>query len=234
VDKESSRVQAAVAYFPGTDLVNFGKEDTTIVEHFGSVGEGGLGPFNFTKWDDRIGAFVGVSDRAERLKIFAACSPISHVSKDDPPVLLIHGDKDKVVPIQQSESFLARMKKAGAMCELMVVPGKGHGWGRPVEGENERMKGWFDTHLLGGESSADAGGVPSLVGKTITTTGDDGVAVWTFEEGGELLIAEEDGGGGMRGTYEQDGDEVYMTVAGYDFMMIYDGKTLEIEEGFDD
>ena len=234
VDQESSRVQATVAYFPGADLVNFGKEDTTIVEHFSSVGEGGLGPFNFTKWDEDIGAFVRVSDREERLKIFAECSPITHVSKDDPPVLLIHGDADKVVPIQQSESFLARMRDAGATCELMVVPGKGHGWGRPVEGEHKRLKGWFDTHLLGGDSSADAGGVPSLVGKTITTESDDGVAIWIFEEGGELRIAEEDGGGGMRGTYEQDGEEVYMTVAGYEFMMLYDGETLKIEEGPDE
>jgi acetyl esterase/lipase len=234
VDNESSRVQAAVAYFPGTDMVNFGKEDTTIVEHFSSVGEGGLGPFNFTKWDDEMGAFLRVSDREERLAIFAACSPIAHVTDDDPPVLLIHGDKDRIVPIQQSESFLARMQSAGATCELMVVPGKGHGWGRPLDGELDRLKGWFDTHLLGSESSADTGDVPSLVGKTITTDGEDGIAVWIFEEGGKMSVAEEDGQGGMRGTYEQDGDEIYMTVAGYDFMMIYDGKTLEIEEGFDD
>ena len=38
IDRESSRLQAVVAYFPGADLLNFGQQNTTIVEHFRSQG----------------------------------------------------------------------------------------------------------------------------------------------------------------------------------------------------
>lgn len=89
-----------------------------------------------------------VEDPQERRKIFAECSPISHVDGDDPPTLLFHGDKDRVVPIQQSEEFLKRMTDAGAICKLVVMPDKGHGWGEPVRDEREQMLDWFDRHLL--------------------------------------------------------------------------------------
>ena len=46
-----------------------------------------------------------------------------------PPYLLIHGDKDFNVPIEQSERMLEIMKKAGARCELIRVEGGGHGFG---------------------------------------------------------------------------------------------------------
>ncbi|MHC4952187.1 MAG: alpha/beta hydrolase family protein, partial [Planctomycetota bacterium] len=148
VDKESSRLQAAVAYFPGTDMANFGVKDRTIAEHFAGLGNEERGPFDFHTWDDDQGAFIRVEDPEERRKIFAECSPISHVGGDDPPTLLFHGDKDKVVPIQQSEEFLKHMTDAGAICKLVVMPGKGHGWGEPVRDERAQMLDWFERHLL--------------------------------------------------------------------------------------
>ena len=148
VDRESSRVQAAVAYFPGTDMVNFGAKDRTIVEHFRNIGEGGGSPFDFQKWDDERQVFVRIDEPEERRAIFTDCSPVSHVSDDDPPTLLFHGDRDELVPIQQSKVFLERMKKVGAECKLVVAPGKGHGWGKPLKNELAQLTGWFDQHLL--------------------------------------------------------------------------------------
>ncbi|MHC4690223.1 MAG: prolyl oligopeptidase family serine peptidase [Planctomycetota bacterium] len=148
VDRESSRVQAAVAYFPGTDMVNFGEKNKTIVEHFHSVGEGGGAPFDFKKWDDERRAFIRIEDSEERRAIFVDCSPVSYVSDDDPPTLLFHGDQDELVPIQQSQVFLERMKKAGAECKLVVADGKGHGWGKPLKNELAQLTGFFDKHLL--------------------------------------------------------------------------------------
>jgi acetyl esterase/lipase len=148
VDGESSRVQAAVAYFPGTDMLNFGENNKTIVEHFNSVGEGGGSPFDFKKWDDERHAFVRVENPEERRAIFMDCSPVTHISEDDPPILLFHGDNDGVVPIQQSEVFLEGMNKAGAECKLVVAEGKGHGWSRPQKNELAQLTGWFDKHLL--------------------------------------------------------------------------------------
>ena len=144
----ASRLQASIAYFPGTDMANFGKPATTITEHFRSVGHRALGPFDFKQWNESLGKFESVMDVEERKRIFVEFSPITHVSADDPPVLLFHGDRDRLVPIQQSRSFLSKMKGAGATCELHVAEGKNHGWGRPMDGEIDKMIGWFDRHLL--------------------------------------------------------------------------------------
>ena len=54
-------------------------------------------------------------------------SPISYVSADDPPFLLIHGDKDEAVPFSQSEDFERALKTAGVTVKLIRVEGAGHG-----------------------------------------------------------------------------------------------------------
>jgi acetyl esterase/lipase len=55
-------------------------------------------------------------------------SPMSYVRKDAPPVLIIHGDQDDVVPYQQSVKLQAALKKVGAKVDLITVPGGKHGF----------------------------------------------------------------------------------------------------------
>jgi dipeptidyl aminopeptidase/acylaminoacyl peptidase len=143
IETESSRVQAVVACFSPTELVNFGSSSKTIQDHL-KVNA----PFDFRKWDDKTGIFVKVTDPEERRVIFEGCSPITHVGKDDPPMLLLHGDQDEKVRIQQSKRFLQRMQDAGAVCKLIEIPGMGHGWDPLAEGELEAVTGWFDRWLL--------------------------------------------------------------------------------------
>jgi len=54
-------------------------------------------------------------------------SPIRHVSKDDPPFLIMHGDMDKIVPLQQSQAFAKALREAGVAVNLVVLKGVGHG-----------------------------------------------------------------------------------------------------------
>jgi acetyl esterase len=54
-------------------------------------------------------------------------SPIEHVRRDMPPFLLIHGTADSLVPYEQSKAMCARIRAAGANCELFPVTGAGHG-----------------------------------------------------------------------------------------------------------
>ena len=63
----------------------------------------------------------------ESLGLLRAISPLNHVRPGLPPFLLIHGDADKTVPIQQSLDFQARLLAAGVPCELMIISGAGHG-----------------------------------------------------------------------------------------------------------
>jgi len=78
-------------------------------------------------------------------------NPITYVSKESPPFLIMHGDKDQLVPLGQSQLLEAALKKAGADVTLFVVEGAGHGgpgFQRPeVE---KRMLEFFDKHLKKG------------------------------------------------------------------------------------
>jgi acetyl esterase/lipase len=65
-----------------------------------------------------------------------AASPINHVSPDDPPVLLIHGDKDATVPIDQGHRLARVLGAAGVTHRLVVIPGAGHGFGFRVGGRD--------------------------------------------------------------------------------------------------
>jgi acetyl esterase/lipase len=58
----------------------------------------------------------------------AAASPVTHVSADSAPMLLVHGTEDDGVPIAQSEELLAASASAGASAELIRVSGGGHGF----------------------------------------------------------------------------------------------------------
>ncbi len=60
-------------------------------------------------------------------KIVAQTSPITYVSKDSPPFLIIHGLLDAVVPFQQSEELFSALKNAGVETTLLLLNGVGHG-----------------------------------------------------------------------------------------------------------
>ncbi len=81
-------------------------------------------------------------------KLAESVSPILHVSKDDPPTLLIHGDKDDLVKLDNSEHILAALKKEGVPCDLIVMHGAGHGFGgEQGKQASEALIKWFDKYL---------------------------------------------------------------------------------------
>ena len=99
VERESSAVQAAACFFPPTDFLNYGGPGID------GVGEGPLAPLKV--------AFGPQALTAEgRESLGREISPIYFVTSHLPATLIIHGDEDKVVPLQQSESFV---KRAGKM-----------------------------------------------------------------------------------------------------------------------
>lgn len=64
-------------------------------------------------------------DDALRTKLHEA-SPLTRLSKNAPPCLLIHGTADESVPYSQSEVFQAKLQDLGVPCELITIPGAGH------------------------------------------------------------------------------------------------------------
>ncbi|MFI7604347.1 alpha/beta hydrolase fold domain-containing protein [Micromonospora sp. NPDC049366] len=55
-----------------------------------------------------------------------AASPVTYVSPQAPPMLLVHGDRDLIVPVGQSQELAAALRAVGADVELLVIPGAGH------------------------------------------------------------------------------------------------------------
>ncbi|GBD36371.1 Carboxylesterase NlhH [bacterium HR36] len=78
-------------------------------------------------------------------------SPVTHVSKDDPPFLILHGTADKTVPISQSEIFERALKQAGVEVTLVKIEGAGHGGPQFNTPEiRKTIADFFDKHLRSG------------------------------------------------------------------------------------
>jgi acetyl esterase/lipase len=91
-----------------------------------------FGPTDFTSWDlkrheQTVVDLLGVP-LSEAGEILRKASPITYVSKDAPPFLIMHGDKDSVVPLSQSQILYDRLKAAGANATLVVVKNAEHGF----------------------------------------------------------------------------------------------------------
>jgi acetyl esterase/lipase len=156
IDQTSSRVQAVACFFPPTDFLNYGKPGEI------ALGCGVLKdfkpPFDFNEQDPSTKTFVRITDVGKILEIGRQISPINHVSADDPPTLILHGDADYLVPIQQAEVILAKLKSAGVDTKLVVRKGAGHGW--PDLGKDlSIIADWFDAHLKS-PKDASAGAKP--------------------------------------------------------------------------
>jgi acetyl esterase/lipase len=107
---QSSRVQAVVDMFGPSDLK---------VMQAGSSRRYGLLIFNASSLDDPL---------------LQTYSPVTYITPDDPPFLILHGDRDEVVPLEQSQILYDKLEAAGVPVELVVVKNAGHGF-RPVDGD---------------------------------------------------------------------------------------------------
>ena len=135
VDRESSAVQAVAIFFPVTDLLNLGSSTE-------NPGDGGP-PIHYLK-----GFGPEAKDMAVWKKIGRAVSPIYHIDEALPPVLILQGAADTLTPPEQSEWFRDRAREKGKHVELIILPGKGHGWYTFVW-DMRRFADWFDRHLRG-------------------------------------------------------------------------------------
>ena len=76
-------------------------------------------------------------------------SPLTYVSRDDPPFLVVHGTADNTVPFEQAETFSAALRQAGVDVTLVKIIGGGHAIGG--DEVMQRVKAFFEKHLRGQE-----------------------------------------------------------------------------------
>jgi acetyl esterase/lipase len=91
------------------------------------------------------------------LALLREAAPINHVTSGLPPFLLLHGDADKSVSLQESINFQAKLKASGVPCDLMVIPGAPHRlteWAKSDPDYAGRMIAWLRQTL--GDAPATA------------------------------------------------------------------------------
>jgi acetyl esterase/lipase len=128
----ATRVQAVVGYAPVTDFI------------FELPARGGLGKalqdlHNQPK-----------EPNEQSLAILRDTAAINHVKPGLPPFLLLHGDADKTVPYQTSLNFQAKLRASGVVCDLITIPGAGHGllnWNQFSADYQERLIAWLAQNL---------------------------------------------------------------------------------------
>ncbi len=81
-------------------------------------------------------------------ELYRQASPIEHVDGRDPPVLIFHGSRDLLVPLEQSEQFVEKMTAAGGTATLHVVQDAGHLWAKEkIVDTRLKTIAFFDEHL---------------------------------------------------------------------------------------
>jgi len=130
--KVSSRVQAVCDYFGPTDFTKISNFPSSIRHDAPDSPESKL-----------IGGPVQQNKEACQ-----RANPITYVTKDDPPFLIVHGDKDLTVPHNQSRLLYDALKKAGVQVKFHTVKGAGHGRFKSPE-VNKMVDNFFDKHLKG-------------------------------------------------------------------------------------
>ena len=151
-ERASGRVQAAAVLFPPTDFLNYRSEGKNIMDD--PMLDPFAAAFDFREMDAAQHKLVPVT-RRRHTEILRDLSPAQHISKQTPPCLIIHGDKDELVPLQQATIFLDKLKAQGVPAELIVKKGAAHGWPN-AEADIEVMAQFFDKHLLGLESAKES------------------------------------------------------------------------------
>jgi len=123
--KISDRVQAVVAFVAPTDLrIMVWKAPGHLPAY------------------DQFPALTWTSEAASQM------SPLLHVSADDPPTLLIAGDKDDLVPIKHSRDIQAVFQTQGVTSQLIEIAGAGHGFaGEDARRATVELVAWFEKHL---------------------------------------------------------------------------------------
>ena len=148
VNHVSSRVQAVAVFYPPTDFLNWGAENVNPISNFRPLlsKQRVLSAFEYKEWNDSLSAFRVITDPGKILAISKSISPAQAASADDPPILVIHGDKDMTVPLQQSELLMTRLKAVNVVSQLLIKIGGMHGWENISEDEKKFVE-WFDKYL---------------------------------------------------------------------------------------
>lgn len=136
--EQSSEVRCVLDWFGPTDFLNYGEPRKTLDSP-----------------ESAISRLIGgaVTENPEKAR---RASPVYFVHPKAAPFLIMQGDQDSLVPLQQSERLHAALQQAGVESHLEVLPGAKHGGGEFTSPASLRLMGdFFGRHLLQQTVSAE-------------------------------------------------------------------------------
>jgi len=144
VEAVSSRVQAVISYFPPTDWLNYGEEGRRVFDD--PVFRKFHGVLDLYQFDAGRSGFNRITDQARVQRELKELSPVHQAGRNAAPALLFHGEKDANVPLQQSQRMVDALNNAGAVAELVIKKGVGHGWADDKE-DTKKIVVWLNQYL---------------------------------------------------------------------------------------
>lgn len=99
-----------------------------------------------------LSGFLG-GTRKEIPEVYASASPVEHVTEDDPPMFLFHGQADRLVPIQFSEGMLRRLEETNVTHQYLPLANKSHIMGFVDKEALNQAIDFFEHHLKQGLDS---------------------------------------------------------------------------------
>jgi acetyl esterase/lipase len=144
VEKESCKVQCVVAFFPPTDFFNWGKPNQKMLGKHPKVSL--KGAFTFYELDSSSNSLQVVTDVDKITRIVKKLTPIEQVNERTSPTLIVYGDKDSFIPIQQSQALSARLQQLHVPTKTIVEKGGEHDEATIKNNISETLV-WFDEYL---------------------------------------------------------------------------------------
>lgn len=100
---------------------------------------------NLSDWDARYLK----ADQLDNPDVYRTWSPITYAKRITTPTLILHGERDNEVPVNQGYTFYRALYERGVPTELVVYPREGHG---PREYDHmrdieERTVRWFEQYV---------------------------------------------------------------------------------------
>jgi acetyl esterase/lipase len=135
--RESSRVQGVVDFFGPSDFLQMDTGAPRSCEK----------PMVHDSPQSPESRLLGCNLRTCPEKVKAA-NPITYVSKDDPPFLILHGTGDCLVVPNQSQLLFDALKAAGVRADLHMLPELAHADKRFITAENEKLVNAFLDAIL--------------------------------------------------------------------------------------
>ena len=124
IERQSCKVQSIVAFFPPTDFFNWGEIGNKMLGNHPKVSL--KGAFTFYELDSTTNSLEKVTAQTKIYEIVKGLSPIYQVNELTSPTLIVYGDSDSFIPIQQSQSLAKRLRELNVPTETIVEKGGEH------------------------------------------------------------------------------------------------------------